>query len=106
AGVNIDDPQETRRIYQQYLKSYKKGVYNYIKEDIDLVTQETIPRKYFSGGIVFKISDLAQIVSGHDAAHLAYRVLTDGSTISFDAGMVEIIKGLDGKVFSRDLGKI
>src|SRR5271169_4678807 len=50
AGVNIDDPQEKERIYQQYLKAFKKGVYNYIKEDIDPTTQETIPRKYFSGG--------------------------------------------------------
>ena len=50
AGVNIDDPQEKEKIYQRYLKAFKKGVYNYIKEDIDPATQETIPRKYFSGG--------------------------------------------------------
>ena len=50
AGVNIDDPQEKEKIYQRYLKAFKKGVYNYIKEDIDPITQETIPRKYFSGG--------------------------------------------------------
>ena len=42
--------KEKERIYQQYLKAFKKGVYNYIKEEIDPVTQETIPRKYFSGG--------------------------------------------------------
>ena len=50
AGVNIDDPKEKEKIYQQYLRAFKKGVYNYIKEDVDPVTQETIPRKYFSGG--------------------------------------------------------
>ena len=60
AGVNIDDPQEKEKIYQQYLKAFKKGVYNYIKEDIDPVTQETIPRKYFSGGLNM---DLATKVS-------------------------------------------
>lgn len=38
------------QIYQQYLKAYKKGVFNYIKEDTDPVTQHMIPRKYFSGG--------------------------------------------------------
>ncbi|MBF0489594.1 MAG: hypothetical protein HQL15_03115 [Candidatus Omnitrophica bacterium] len=37
-------------IYQQYLQAFKKGVYNYIKEEPDPVTQQTIPRKYFSGG--------------------------------------------------------
>ncbi|MEI7999580.1 MAG: hypothetical protein WCH62_08780, partial [Candidatus Omnitrophota bacterium] len=36
---------------QQYLKAFKKGVYNYIKEDVDPQTQGIIPRKYFSGGL-------------------------------------------------------
>ena len=51
SGVNISDPQEKEKIYRQYLKAFKKGVYNYIKEDTDPITQEIIPRKYFSGGI-------------------------------------------------------
>src|SRR5258708_450579 len=55
AGVNIDNPQEKEKIYQQYLKAFKKGVYNYIKEDVDPATQETIPRKYFSGGMGFSV---------------------------------------------------
>ena len=53
AGVNIDDPQEKEKIYQRYLQAFKKGVYNYIKEEHDPVTQEVIPRKYFSGGVDF-----------------------------------------------------
>jgi hypothetical protein len=39
-------------IYQKYLKAFRKGVFNYIKEDLDPITQETIPRKYFAGGFV------------------------------------------------------
>jgi len=38
-------------IYQCYLKAFKKGVYNYIKEEPDPITQQTIGRKYFSGGM-------------------------------------------------------
>ena len=38
------------KIYNNYLLAFKKGVYNYIKEDIDPITQQSIPRKYFSGG--------------------------------------------------------
>ncbi|MBF0504481.1 MAG: hypothetical protein HQL14_05185 [Candidatus Omnitrophica bacterium] len=53
AGVNIDDPLEKEKIYQLYLKAFKKGVYNYIKEEQDPLTQEVIPRKYFSGGVNF-----------------------------------------------------
>jgi hypothetical protein len=39
------------QIYQQYLKAYKKGVFNYIKEDINTASGLAFPRKYFSGGI-------------------------------------------------------
>jgi len=38
---------DTEAIYQRYLKAFKKGVYNYIKEESDPVTQEMVPRKYF-----------------------------------------------------------
>jgi transcriptional regulator with XRE-family HTH domain len=48
-GVD-QDPRTNVRIYQQYLRAYKKGVFNFIKDDVDKFTNETIPRKYFSGG--------------------------------------------------------
>ncbi len=53
AGVNIDDPQEKEKIYQRYLQAFKRGAYNYIKEEIDPATQQVVPRKYFSGGMGF-----------------------------------------------------
>ena len=53
AGVNIDDPQEKQRIYEKYLQAFKKGVYNYIKEEQDPLTNQAVPRKYFSGGVGF-----------------------------------------------------
>ena len=37
-------------IYQRYLQAFKKGAYNYIKEEQDPITQQPAPRKYFSGG--------------------------------------------------------
>ncbi|MBF0571302.1 MAG: hypothetical protein HQL12_05460 [Candidatus Omnitrophica bacterium] len=51
AGVSVDDPQEKERIYQKYLRAFKTGVFNYIKEGVASTTQETMPRKYFSGGV-------------------------------------------------------
>ena len=42
-------------IYQRYLRAFKKGVYNYIKVDVDPFTQESIPRKYFSGGMDLRL---------------------------------------------------
>jgi serine/threonine protein kinase len=58
---------DTEFIYQRYLKAFKKGVYNYIKEEPDPMTQEIVPRKYFSGGWVgaFKAEniDFAQTIN-------------------------------------------
>ena len=66
-GVNIDDPQEKQKIYERYLQAFKKGVYNYIKEEVDPVTQTTVPRKYFAGGENFiEIADKALIVNEND----------------------------------------
>ncbi|MBF0570721.1 MAG: hypothetical protein HQL12_02495 [Candidatus Omnitrophica bacterium] len=48
-GVD-QDPKTNEEIYQRYLKAFQKGVFNYIKEDVDKYTNEAIPRKYFSGG--------------------------------------------------------
>lgn len=50
-GVLSDDPAVKEKIYEQYLKAYKRGVFNYIKEDLDAISQQTMPRKYFSGGV-------------------------------------------------------
>ncbi len=50
-GVN-QDPKNNEEIYQRYLRAFKKGVYNYIKEDTDKYTNQVIPRKYFAGGFV------------------------------------------------------
>ena len=54
----IDDPNEKQRIYQKYLQAFKKGVFNYIKEEalsdpgMPNKEQGILPRKYFSGGVM------------------------------------------------------
>jgi len=49
-GIHYENNLDPEAIYQRYLKAFKKGVYNYIKEEADPMSQEMIPRKYFSGG--------------------------------------------------------
>ena len=49
-GVDHKDERVINDIYDDYLEAFKVGVYNYIKEEYDPVTQNVIPRKYFSGG--------------------------------------------------------
>jgi len=91
AGVQYDhsvipsiSPQnDTQRIYQRYLQAFKKGVYNYIKEDIDPATQQPIPRKYFSGGTTFV----------PDALGPALKETTDPASISqSDQGNAEVVR--------------
>ena len=48
--VSLRGSETTKAIYQRYLQAFKKGEYNYIKEEIDPATRQSIPRKYFSGG--------------------------------------------------------
>ena len=50
-GIDLDDKEMKQNIYDRYVEAFEKGVYNYIKEEVDSVTQEIIPRKYFAGGL-------------------------------------------------------
>jgi len=70
-GVDVDDKEIKNKIYNRYVEAFKKGVYDYIKEDYDSETQQIIPRKYFSGG--------------EDFALLAKNAMSDTDTISPDA---------------------
>jgi 6-phosphogluconolactonase/glucosamine-6-phosphate isomerase/deaminase/predicted nucleotidyltransferase len=72
AGVGYKNSINVEAIYQRYLQAFKKGVYNYIKEEQDPVTQETIPRKYFSGGVNETNLSLTLKTTDHmDAAQLS-----------------------------------
>ncbi len=61
-GVNAQDPTDKDKIFEQYLKAYKKGVFNYIKEDINQATQQPTPRKYFSGGLAMQIDKAMRVM--------------------------------------------
>ena len=64
-NASVGDPE---KIYQQYLTAFKKGVYNYIKEETDPVSRTPIPRKYFAGGFSPDYAVLAQIKKVDDKA--------------------------------------
>lgn len=70
SGVNLKDPTIKEQIYERYLKAYKRGAFNYIKED-PTPEGQVMPRKYFSGGTYF----------GN------YQVATDGSQAMISAGV-------------------
>ncbi|MCB9757364.1 MAG: hypothetical protein H6753_02930 [Candidatus Omnitrophica bacterium] len=50
-GLNSAEVDIKHKIYDRYAQAYQKGIYNYIREDFDPVTQDMVPRQYFSGGV-------------------------------------------------------
>ncbi|MBF0484106.1 MAG: hypothetical protein HQL25_05310 [Candidatus Omnitrophica bacterium] len=50
SGLELTDKNANQKIYEQYLAAFKKGVYDYVKEEYDPKEQKVISRKYFSGG--------------------------------------------------------
>ena len=103
-GINLNDPTIKQQIYEQYLKAYKKGVFNYIKEDVNAVNGETMPRKYFSGGINEAMA--AKPVITHDAAML--NILQDESLVSMTTGLDynSILPGRDAAMNGDELRAI
>ena len=81
AGVNLNDPAIKEQIYSRYLQAYKKGVFNYIKED-PTPEGQTIPRKYFSGGTF--LGDYAMSVDKNPADVHG----SDGAMISMTVKLV------------------
>ena len=53
SGIDGVDKNAKEKIYKEYLRIYKVGAYNYIREDVDPISQQAVPRKYFSGGLFF-----------------------------------------------------
>ena len=54
SGVDIQDVNMREKIFDQYVAAYKKGVFNFIRDDKDPVSGDVLPRKYFSGGVSAK----------------------------------------------------
>jgi glutamate dehydrogenase/leucine dehydrogenase len=80
SGINLEDKNAKEKIYNQYIEAYKKGVYNYIREEYDEVSQQVIPRKYFSGGELFTETEVDQ-ASLEDISSI--RVIGDSYQVGF-----------------------
>jgi len=122
-GVNVDDRTINEKIYKQYLQAYKKGVFNYIKEEpvggvskgpISLVSlrgaegdeaisNKTIARKYFSGGLApetesnvvpaTRSEEKSKLLQ--DAAQNSNTFVISGLTESANAAMTAAMKWTD-----------
>lgn len=122
AGVNVDDETIKDQIYNRYIAAYKKGVFNYIREDYDRLSNKMIPRKYFSGGIdrltnfsmirLTRVDNPGEIVSSSAGRNFKMRVKADpqrkqgsfsqaGSPIIVDKDENEAISRILDSLFPR-----
>ena len=85
-GIDLSDPAVKQQIYDQYLKAYKKGVFNYIKEDVN-AAGATVPRKYFSGGLSIADTPGGNPAMTTDKAALAKSLPMDRAMMLFRTGL-------------------
>jgi hypothetical protein len=52
AGIDTQDRDIKQEIYQTYVQAFKKGSYDFVREDYNPATQTVINKKYFSGGVI------------------------------------------------------
>jgi hypothetical protein len=98
AKAGIQNKNNVEYIYKQYLQAFKKGVYNYIKEELDPSTQQPIPRKYFSGGASMYITTDILDTTASSA------MVTQGNTSGLETiamRMDPAIKNPDRAMFSK-----
>jgi|GEM_PF-1744198 len=113
-GVDTSDPAFKDEIYQQYVKAFEQGVYNYIKEDYDPQKQKMIPRQYFSGGTSFEsVRDLLATYSKEETLNPVARnaietaLETFGDIARVRANFLEYLKGGQASALRQDdLGEV
>ena len=97
-GIALQDKAIKKKIYDRYLQAYKKGVFNYIKEDVN-ETGKSIPRKYFSGGFVASAAMVSPQLD-HDPGELAQNI-SDRALVSMETGM-RFSEGIDAAMIHHD----
>ncbi len=89
-GIDLKDKDAKYKIYHQYLEAFKKGAFDYIKEDYDPALQEVMTRKYISGGMAYDAAMVAIVSPAElDQAQLASIAAEDGKIWNVGGTYVE-----------------
>ncbi|MBF0511500.1 MAG: hypothetical protein HQL13_04135 [Candidatus Omnitrophica bacterium] len=97
-GIDLKDLKVKEQIYEQYLKAYKKGVFNYIKEEVNTAGM-AIPHKYFSGGTVPGKASDPDLITRAMASEVLRATHLNGEVI-IDAGVTTEAMQEEGKASS------
>ncbi len=112
AGVDTRDKQVNQKIYDQYIQAFRKGVYNYIKEDYDATSRKVIPRKYFSGGTNFRslfrrgaIKKVSSSSIGDGQGFLSRSIKITALSVEQTEKNGAAIKDLEARIASSSIGQ-
>jgi len=88
AGIETEDKDVKLKIYNQYLETFRNGVYDYIREEYDPNIQEIVPRKYFSGGLHLSSSAIEEISNNNvfDKVETSNRYRISGNYMMSEGG--------------------
>ncbi len=82
-GLETTHQNAREEIFQNYMRAFEKGVYDYIRRDYDPVEKKMLPRKYFSGGVELPREDSIAIIQPDDITANAMQIMgQDRSFIS------------------------
>ncbi|MEI6437424.1 MAG: CheR family methyltransferase [Candidatus Omnitrophota bacterium] len=62
AGISHGEAGLKDKVYARYVAAFRQGEVNTIREDMDALTGELIPRKYFSGGFSFDAAQAPVVI--------------------------------------------
>ena len=97
-GYKTADQDAAAKIYASYLETLRKGAYSFIKEEEDPLTQEVLPRKYFSGG--YSIPDKSQIVAS--SIRVGEQTFAAGNLVSLEGGLRLLNAGADAASLTEE----
>ncbi len=84
-GIDTQDKEINQKIYDQYLKAFKKGVFNYIRKDYDSKEKQVIDKRYFSGGVTtIDVSKKTKTFTKETISHSDEAMVTDKIAKSFE----------------------
>jgi hypothetical protein len=109
SGVDDVSKDAKEQIYKQYLRMYKVGAYNFIREDIDPVSQQVVPRKYFSGGLSFgSINGILHLLRtpGYETALRLYFSAAEAARSAYALAKVELTPIGGQKIWDQLMEKI
>jgi len=98
-GIDAKDKDLKDKIYDQYVKAFKKGVYDFIKEEIDPSSRKQIRRRYHSGG--FSMGGIDHDQSKTSSSRVAKAYIDDATNLIFAKVDLGNVTSSPVKVLSR-----